>query len=111
MKTFTAIAAATLLTLGAGQALAQDDGPLKASVSYADLDLSRASGRAALENRIERAIDRVCPARPLPTELRKQGSYRTCRAQAWSGARQQLAAIYDGRHLARASVEVAGLGN
>jgi UrcA family protein len=107
MHSFTAIASATLIALVAGHAFAQTntDSP-QASVSYADLDLSRASGRTVLENRIEMAIDRVCPGRPSPGELRNLAIGRKCREQAWAGAQHQLAAIYDGRALAQASIQV-----
>jgi UrcA family protein len=109
MKTFTAIvAAAAFVALSAGQAAAQTDAPLKAAVSYADLDLSRASGRSVLESRVERAVESVCPRRPSPAELRKRQAFRVCHEQAWAGARQQLAAIYDGRQIATASVDVVG---
>ena len=107
MKTFTAIAAA-FVALSAGQAAAQPEAPLKAAVSYADLDLSRASGRSVLENRVARAVESVCPPRPSPAELRKRQAFRACHEQAWAGARQQLAAIYDGRQMAKASVDVIG---
>lgn len=109
MKTITAIASALVVAsaIAAPAAYAQDDTPLKATVSYADLDLSRDSGRAALERRVEMAVGRVCPARPMPSELAKMHAYRECRDQAWAGAKAQLAQIYDGRAFAQASVTVA----
>ncbi|MBW8813760.1 MAG: UrcA family protein [Caulobacterales bacterium] len=114
MKTTIAIAAAIFtVTVGfalpTSQALAQEEGPMKVAVSYADLDLSAPKGRAVLQQRIEHAIDQVCPARPLPTELAKQQGYRACHSSAWAGAKQQLAAIYDGRQLADASVRIGGV--
>ena len=92
MKTFTAIATVAFSVLVASPSIAQDQG-LKATVSYADLDLSRANGRAVLENRIGRAVETVCPERPQPRELRKRQSFRACTRAAWAGARRQLAAI------------------
>src|SRR5438105_2320458 len=107
MKTIIAIASAALVTLAAGHAAAQTqtDTP-KASVSYADLDLSRASGRTVLEHRIELAVEAVCPGRPGPGELRNLKIGQTCRDQAWASAQRQLAAIYDGRAFAEASIQV-----
>ena len=107
MNSFTAIASAALLALAAGHAAAQSDvSQPKTAVSYADLDLSRASGRQVLERRLEAAVDRVCPGRPAPGELRSLEIGRKCRTQAWAGAQQQLAAIYDGRQVAEAAIKV-----
>ena len=107
MHTFTAIASAALVSLVAGHAFAQPDPDVRhVSVSYADLDLSRASGRTVLEQRIERAIDRVCPGRPGPGELIDLSIAQKCREQAWAGAQRQLAEIYDGRAMAVASIQV-----
>jgi UrcA family protein len=111
MKTIIAFAAAVTLTGFAPQAVAQTDTGLRATVSYADLDLARADGRAVLERRVELAVARVCPARPLPVELSRQRAYLDCRTAAWSGARQQLAKVYTGHQLAQASVRVAAAGN
>jgi UrcA family protein len=109
MKSIIAMTSAALFALSAGQAFAQSDvGPNKTSVSYADLDLSRANGRVVLERRVAQAVDRVCPERPLPNELRKQQTYRACREAAWAGARQQLATIYSGKQFAEAAVQIAG---
>ena len=105
MKTIIAITAAALVTLTAGAALAQSDTP-KAAVSYADLDLSRASGRTVLEHRIEAAVEMVCPGRPGPGELRNLQTGKVCREQAWAGAQRQLAEIYDGRAFAQASIQI-----
>jgi UrcA family protein len=106
MKTAIAIAALFVASISAPGAYAQDDAAPTASVSYADLDLSRESGRAALEHRIDLAVGKVCPGRPLPVEISKMNGYRTCRTQAWDGARQQLAKIYTGRLYADAQVQV-----
>lgn len=107
MKTLIAVTAAALFCTTA-PALAQSasDAPTT-RVSYADLDLSRSNGRDVLERRIGNAIKRVCPTNPLPGELQKGKNHRACQRAAWTGARQQLAAIYDGRQLADAAVVVA----
>jgi UrcA family protein len=110
MKTFLAIAsAAALVALGAGPAAAQDSVQVRtAVVSYADLDLKSEGGRKALDRRIRQAVDRVCPARPHISQLQLNKVYTACRDFAWTGARQQLAAIYGGQVLADASVLVSG---
>lgn len=111
MKTFTAMTAAALICWGAGSpALARTDVPT-AKVSYADLDLSRASGRAVLEQRIRSAIERVCPPRPLPPELGHYRIYRTCKEATWNGVKPQLAAIYGGTRLAESAVRVSAGAN
>ena len=108
MKTTIAIAAAALLTLAAGQAAAQSDADTapRAAVSYADLDLTHASGRAVLQQRIEMAVQRVCPDKAAVHDLRNLGVGAKCREAAWAGAQRQLAAIYDGRNFAQAAIEV-----
>ena len=110
MKTIIAMTTAALLTLAtAGQAAAQDEQAApKASVSYADLDLSHPAGRSVLERRISIAVARVCPSDAYPGELRDHLAARTCKKTAWAGANQQLAAIYDGRKFADSAIRVAG---
>ena len=109
MKTIIAMTAAALLALAAGQAAAQDEQTApKASVSYADLDLSHPAGRSVLERRISIAVARVCPSDAYPGELRDHLAARTCKKTAWAGANQQLAAIYDGRKFADSAIRVAG---
>ena len=61
-------------------------------VEYADLNLSNEAGMAALERRIERAIERICGddnARQT-FRLREQ---RRCAAQAKASANEQIARI------------------
>lgn len=106
MKTIIAIAAATLALLTAGQAAAQTDAPMRASVSYADLDLSRPTGREALEHRIDQAVSRVCADEPSLLDLKRTSIYRRCRDEAWAGAKQQLAAVYSGARFAQAAITV-----
>ncbi|HEX3365233.1 UrcA family protein [Phenylobacterium sp.] len=106
MNTVIAIAATTLAILAAGQASAQTDAPMKASVSYADLDLSRPTGREALERRIDQAVSKVCADEPSVLELKQTSLYRKCREEAWVGAKQQLAAVYSGARFAQAAITV-----
>src|SRR6185312_13125169 len=105
MKTIIAIASAALVAIAAGHASAQTDA-LKATVRYADLDLSRASGRAVLEQRIDVAVSKVCGGAPSNFDLDASHAFGQCREQTWSGVRQQLAMIYGGSQLAQAIVTV-----
>lgn len=68
------------------------DGPV--SVSYADLDLSRAEGRATLEHRVGLAVRKVCPTPAGPQPLVVAERLRDCQAQARSSAADQLIAVY-----------------
>ncbi|WP_293361767.1 UrcA family protein [Phenylobacterium sp.] len=108
MKTFAAFAsvAALLCTAPLAQAQAITEDTPTVRVGYGDLDLSRAGGRAVLEQRIRQAIDRVCPRRPMPSELSNFKAYRTCLAETWTGVQPQLAQIYNGRQLADSAVRV-----
>ena len=107
MKCITAIAAAVLMTAGAAQAQ-QVRETSTVRVSYADLDLSSAAGRTALERRVSHAVKRVCPDRPSPQELTKLRLYKACQEKAWDGVRPQITALFGGRHLAQAAIQVGG---
>jgi UrcA family protein len=112
MKLIIATTCAALLSMSAGASAAQTEGDLRrASASYADLDLSRESGRATLERRIGFAVERVCGPRPSPPQFDAMRNYRTCRATAWAGAKEQLAAIYGRRMLAEGSIKVVAGAN
>ena len=94
--------------LAAGPAGAAADPAPQMRVSYADLNLATASGRATFERRISHAVDQVCGDRPLPVEINRQAAFEDCRQVAWSGARQQIATVYKGENLADASVRIRG---
>jgi UrcA family protein len=78
LKTSFPIAAA-LLTFAAVPAVAQP-APTTRIVSYADLDLSAAAGRARLEQRIRAAVRTVC-GQPSPTDLLGVYEVRACRSE------------------------------
>ena len=112
MKTFVAFASAAALLFTAPLAQAQalfEDAPT-VRVGYGDLDISRAGGRAVLEQRIRQAIERVCPRRPSPAELGHYKLYRTCKEATWDGVQPQLAQIYGGRQLADSAVRIVVAG-
>jgi UrcA family protein len=107
MNAIIAFAAAALVVAAAPATARTASDEVRVAVSYADLDLSRADGRAALERRVDAAVARVCPSRPLPQDLAAQAQYRQCHASALAGARRQLASVYDGRQFADAAVQVS----
>lgn len=66
-------------------------------VNTEDLDLSRASGQAKLQARIDRAVKHVC-AWPAATNLIERMDVKKCEANARSDAQEQAAqriASYD----------------
>lgn len=67
--------------------------PLSKSVSYADLDLSSASGRATLDARVRRAAMQVCEVGVDDISLVQRNAAKACFKSAVSSARQQYASI------------------
>ena len=61
-----------------------------ARVSYADLNLGMAAGRATLEKRVERAIHQVCPEAEV-AEPARIADMMHCRAAARRNAVVQIA--------------------
>jgi UrcA family protein len=59
--------------------------PASASVRYADLDLGRAEGRAALDRRIGHAVRTLC-GDASAADPKGKASVRRCRAEARSSA-------------------------
>lgn len=93
MKTAMPIFVSCLALAAATQARAEvHQGAV--SVSYADLDLSRAEGRAMLEHRVGLAVRKVCPTPAGPQPLVVADRLRDCQAQARSSAADQLIAVY-----------------
>jgi UrcA family protein len=91
-KTALALAVAIAATGAAAHAQPVDEAP-SIGVSFADLDLGQAAGRATLEARVTRAVWRLCPT-PYVGDIQAMDRYRGCRKAAWSGVRPQLASIY-----------------
>ena len=102
MTTLYRLAALAGLTLIAGPALAQTvqtdgDAPRRAAVSYADLNLNTADGRAVLMARIQRAAEQVCGPEPDSRDLKPLMAFRRCMSQAVNTA---VAAIPSASQLA-----------
>jgi UrcA family protein len=58
--------------------------PIKAEIKLADLDLGSAAGREALDRRIKRAVDQICPPNRSIQNAKDYRNFRkglaTCRA-------------------------------
>ena len=84
-----AVTAAGLSTFTAvGPAVAAEAGVV---ISYDDLNLGSAAGRAVLDRRIERAATRICGF-ALPVELDLAAEVNSCREGTIAAARSQLRA-------------------
>lgn len=81
---------ALALSLLAAAPAAQDPvaAPASVAVSYSDLNLNTAAGRAELDRRLHRAVAKVCPA-PDHRELRQRQAAQACRQVALASADQQ----------------------
>lgn len=101
-----ALSAAAIAGGFASFAAAQEGPSRSVSVSYADLDLSRASGRETLDRRISNAVARVCSPQPALIDLAQAHAYEQCRSDALSGAHEQMTRLFEGQALAQASVRV-----
>lgn len=95
--------AMTLAVLGlagtaVSPALASPTEPMTIDVPYGDLNLATPEGQTRLEQRLERAVRKVCGA-----ESHKGGSRiissdtRACLAKARADVRQQVAAMTQGK--------------
>jgi UrcA family protein len=80
----------TLLLAAASPAAAQPDPVSHASlhIGYSDLNLATQSGTKALDRRIARAIDTLCPE-PLSRSLAEAVAVKTCRATAEASVARQ----------------------
>ncbi|MEZ6023706.1 MAG: UrcA family protein [Hyphomonadaceae bacterium] len=80
------------------RAIGMDVDQVMATVSYADLDLDSADGRAQFERRLMRATRRVCSDNAMGR--RWSSEHRACVQQARADARTQMAAVLDRRQYA-----------
>jgi len=87
----TVLAAAALAGSFASPAFAADEG-LSVIVPYSDLDVADPAGAETLAQRIDSAVERVCP-RPDLRNLKAMGSWEACKAEALAGAMEQLSLV------------------
>lgn len=92
-RTFTAPTKFIGAALAAGLvALSAPAAARDARVSYGDLDLATAAGRAELDKRIDRAAAEACAAEPLTgSRIRKSSLVRKCVADARKAIDAQVA--------------------
>ena len=84
------LAAASALSGAAAPAFAASPQQAQTrAVSYADLDLSSAAGRARLEQRLATAVRAVC-GRAAPTDLNGLAQVALCRDETLADAQAQL---------------------
>ena len=87
----TVLAVAALAGGLATPALAADD-TVTVTVTYADLDVADPAGAETLSKRIDTAVDKVC-ARPDMRDLKSMAAWEECKADAMSGALEQLSLV------------------
>lgn len=85
------LATTTLFTLAVP---AQATEAPRRTVSYADLNLASAAGRATLEQRVQNAVRAVCPA--ATNTLADLRAAANCRRDALAGAQNKVAALASG---------------
>lgn len=83
------VSAGTFLTAAAGPAIAAPPAAETRVVSYADLNLATAAGRARLESRIGRAVRSVCGRASL-LDLNGLAQVQLCRDETYADAIGQL---------------------
>ena len=89
MIALASISAATLQAQGYFDVPFADEPPAREAVSIRDLDLTTDAGIRKLERRINRAIDRVCPAEGIGALVQRR-SVRECREDAVASVRPQV---------------------
>jgi UrcA family protein len=89
MRTFFLLA--LLIGGGAGEPAwaSPDSSDPIATIRYNDLDLGSASGKAALDARIKRAVRNVCSV-PGPKTIENNQRVTACMDQAWKNAARQI---------------------
>lgn len=81
LMTLSAVAFATVIFANHARAEAPTDRPPEVSVGYADLNMKKAAGAAALYSRISAAASRVC-AETTPESIHALTNRRVCIARA-----------------------------
>ena len=89
-STLTALAALTVSGLTAAPAAAADETTV--TVPYADLNLASPAGAAALEARIDAAVQEVC-VRPDIRNIKAMTAWEECKAMARAGAHEQFSIL------------------
>lgn len=77
-----------------------EDREVTTSVSYADLNISSVEGRRELEQRVRRAVDRVCQEPNGRVPLKESIQFRACRKVATERANALIQALTEEAELA-----------
>ena len=102
----SAILLSAILMLAAVPALAGTAQTQSVTIRSSDLDLATDAGQSTFQQRIGRAVERVCGVHPRTT--RESEDYANCRQTARAGAASQFDALVA---VARNSRKVATDGN
>ncbi len=105
INTISAIAAATL-AFSATQVSAQE--PRTAQVSYADLDVSTQAGQDKLNERLDRAIGRVCYD-PSARSTKQYRAARECRKELRGELDHVVAQLASGKVQFAGVIAIQGL--
>lgn len=90
MKKIAVAALAALLFAGTAQA--EETETVTVVVTYDDLDLTTEAGKAALDSRIDAAVEKVCAKPTTIRDLKAMDAWTECRESAASSAFEQVGA-------------------
>lgn len=79
-------------------------------VAYSDLDLTNPEGRAALEQRLNRAVRKVCGGAVPQRHLAAMREHRACLAEARASYQQQYALALDTANARRVAILANKIG-
>ena len=97
-----------IVALASAPAIAAPKGDTQSvEVSYSDINLASASGQAQLQNRVRRAVAKVCGYESSSRDLASTSSMRTCMKQSSSNANVEIAALVNGSRLGTERVAMA----
>ncbi|MFN4239244.1 MAG: UrcA family protein [Erythrobacter cryptus] len=74
------------------------------AVPYGDLDLTRAAGRKALDQRLARAMRQVCGGAAPLRDLARMRAYRSCLAETRRAATAQVELALEAAHARRVAM-------
>ena len=103
-KTFSCVCAFAVITSASPAMAAQQR---SSTVSYADLDLTRARDLQTLDRRIARTVERLCGSTAMAKSGFELTRINTCSQQAQNNADRQIAAIIDRKAIRLASLDVS----
>lgn len=103
---FTRIVLSALALACAAPALAE---PVSIAVPYGDLDLTKADGRQALDQRLVRATRQVCGTAPA-RDLTRIAAHRSCLAEARASYQDQVTIALNAANARRVAVLATKIG-